>query len=224
MDKQSDFYQEVMEVYEVGRNLNEEQLEIAKFWDCNPYVSHHQGHVMFATKKITPGGHWIGITDITTRKAGADFAATVEAYTLVSIALIDAFISCWDEKYRSELIRPETVINKYIDEDWLPVLQTPPFPEYTSGHSVISSAAATVLTKLFGEPFHFEDTTELEFGLTSRSFESFFQASEEAAMSRLYGGIHYMPACQNGIVQGKAIGKFVITNLTTGKSGLSLNK
>lgn len=224
MDEGSKFYQEVMQVYEVGNNLDEEQLEIAKFWDCNPYVSHHQGHVMFATKKITPGGHWIGITNIATRLAGADFMGTVEAYALVSISLFDAFISCWDEKYRSELIRPETVINQYIDENWTPILQTPPFPEYTSGHSVISSAAATALTSLFGEPFNFEDTTELEFGLPPRTFSSFYQASQEAAVSRLYGGIHYWPACENGITQGKALGKFVISNTTTKDTGLTLHK
>ncbi len=187
----SDFYMEVMEVYEVGKNISEEQQAIAKFWDCNPYVSHHQGHVMFATKKITPGGHWIGITDIATRKAGVSFI--------------------------------ETVINQYIDEDWMPILQTPPFPEYTSGHSVISAAAATALTSIFGEHFSFEDTTELEFGLPSRSFNSFYEASEEAAISRLYGGIHYMPACINGIAQGKALGAFVVSNIRTNTSGLSLN-
>lgn len=222
MDKNSQFYQEVMEVYEVGKNLDDEQKEIAEFWDCNPYVSHHQGHVMFATKKITPGGHWIGITDIATREAEANFMETVEAYALVSIALADAFISCWDEKYRSELIRPETVINQYIDEDWVPALQTPPFPEYTSGHSVISAAAATALTSLFGEPFPFEDTTELEYGLPSRTFSSFYEASEEAAISRLYGGIHYMPACENGVAQGRALGQFVVANLFTKESDLSL--
>jgi hypothetical protein len=170
---------------------------------------------MFATKKITPGGHWIGITNIATRNAKADFMQTVEAYTLVSISLFDGFISCWDEKYRSELIRPETVINKYIDENWAPVLQTPPFPEYTSGHSVISAAAAATLTSLFGEPFSFEDDTELEYGLPPRTFNSFYEASNEAAISRLYGGIHYLPACENGIVQGKALGKFVVSNIAT---------
>ena len=217
LNESSQFYQEMMQVYEIGNNLDEEQQAIAQFWDCNPYVSHHQGHVMFATKKITPGGHWVGITEIATRNQGADFMETVEAYALVSIALADAFISCWDEKYRSELIRPETVINQYIDKDWAPVLQTPPFPEYTSGHSVISSAAATALTSLFGEPFPFEDTTELEYGLPSRSFNSFFEASEEAAISRLYGGIHYLPACENGVAQGKALGNFVISNIKTRK-------
>ena len=218
LNESSQFYQEMMQVYEVGNNLDEEQQAIAQFWDCNPYVSHHQGHVMFATKKITPGGHWIGITEIATRNQGTDFMETVVAYALVSIALAVAFISWWAEKYRSELIRPETVINQYVDKDWAPILQTPPFPEYTSGHSVISSAAATALTTLFGEPFPFEDTTELEYGLPSRSFNSFFEASEEAAISRLYGGIHYMPACENGVLQGKALGTYVMSNISTRKS------
>ncbi len=224
MDPRSDFYQEVMEVYQVGNNLTDEQEAIAQFWDCNPYVSHHQGHVMFATKKITPGGHWIGITSIASRLAESDFMETTEAFALVSIALFDAFISCWDEKYRSELIRPETVINQYIDEDWVPVLQTPPFPEYTSGHSVISAAAATALTAVYGDNFHFEDTTELEYGLPSRTFDSFFEASEEAAISRLYGGIHYLPACENGVDQGRALGAFIIDRLETSNSTLSSNE
>jgi len=224
MEENSPFYQEVMEVYETGKKLTEEQEEIAQFWDCNPYVSHHQGHVMFATKKITPGGHWIGITAIASRKAQADMMKTIEAYAIVTIALADAFISCWDEKYRSELIRPETVINQYLDEDWAAVLQTPPFPEYTSGHSVISASAATALTKLFGEPFEFQDTTEVEYGLPPRNFSSFYEASEEAAISRMYGGIHYMPACINGIDQGKKVGQFVLDNLSFRKPAVSENQ
>src|SRR5688500_6116951 len=116
---------------------------------------------------------------------------------------MDGFISCWDEKYRSRLVRPETYINEYIDEDWVPLLQTPPFPEYTSGHSVISSASAVTLTKLFGENFSFLDSTEVEFGLKARSFNSFKEASEEAALSRLYGGIHYRPAVEHGITEGR---------------------
>ncbi|RMG61598.1 MAG: phosphatase PAP2 family protein, partial [Bacteroidetes bacterium] len=196
MDPNSQFYKEMMEVYEAVNNLDDEQRQIAEFWDCNPFVTHHQGHVMFATKKITPGGHWIGITKIACLKAETDFMETVEAYARTSIALADAFISCWDEKYRSNLIRPETVINQHIDEDWLPLLQTPPFPEYTSGHSVISSAAAVTLTDLFGDNFDFVDSTEVEYGLTVRNYGSFLEASSEAAISRLYGGIHYMPAIE----------------------------
>ena len=221
MKESSQFYQEVMEVYETSQNLTDEQIEIAQFWDCNPYVTHHSGHVTFATKKITPGGHWIGIAAITSRTAEADFMRTLETYVWTSIALADGFISCWDEKYRSNLVRPETVINENIDEDWLPVLQTPPFPEYTSGHSVISTAAATALTSLYGESFHFNDTTELEYGLTERSFNTFFEASEEAAISRLYGGIHYGPAIWNGVDQGKKVGSFVVNNLSTRNPSVS---
>lgn len=220
LSKNSNFYDEIMEVYEVTNNLSEEQAEIASFWDCNPYVMNVTGHVMFATKKITPGGHWIGITAIACRQAKADMMESVEAYAQTSIALADAFISCWDEKYRSNLIRPETVINAHFDPEWQPLLQTPPFPEYTSGHSVISTAAALALTDLFGEDFSFEDTTEVEYGLPPRSFDSFIDASAEAAVSRLYGGIHYRPAIDNGVSQGRKVGAFVVENLVTRREGV----
>lgn len=215
LDENSAFYKQLKQVYEVGRGLDDKQLEIAKFWDCNPYVSHHRGHAMFATKKITPGGHWIGIVKIASEKANSDFYKTVEAYTRTSIALFDGFISCWDEKWRSIVIRPETLINQYMDEEWVPLLQTPPFPEYTSGHSVISRAAAVTLTDFYGEDFSFRDDTEAEYGLTTRDFDSFLQASEEAAISRLYGGIHYMMAIENGVAQGEKVGKHVVQNLRT---------
>lgn len=211
------FQKQLAEVYEVTTNLTEEQTQIAQFWDCNPYVSHHRGHAMFATKKITPGGHWIGITAIANRMRGSSMEETIESYALVSIALFDAFISCWDEKWKSVVVRPETLINQYMDEEWLPLLQTPPFPEYTSGHSVISRAAAVTLTDLFGEKFAFTDTTEVEYGLAARDFESFIDASEEAAVSRLYGGIHYMMAIENGVDQGERVGEYLVSKLKTRK-------
>ncbi|WP_233558515.1 vanadium-dependent haloperoxidase [Aquimarina sp. BL5] len=218
LEKDTPFYKELMETYEVGQKIKEEgegseKLEIAQFWDCNPYVSTHKGHLMFATKKITPGAHWIGICKIASKKTNADFAKTVFAYTKTSIAIADAFISCWDEKYRSNLIRPETLINQHIDENWTPVLQTPPFPEYTSGHSVVSGAASTVLTTIFGDNFAFDDDTELQYGLPVRSFKSFNQAADEAAISRLYGGIHYRAAIDLGLDQGRALGNFVANKL-----------
>ena len=204
------FFEEAYDVYETHQNLDEERTEIAAFWDCNPYVMHTSGHVMFATKKVTPGGHWMGIATIASRLAGADFAKSALIYAKTSIALADGFISSWDEKYRSDLVRPETYINRFIDEDWVPILQTPPFPEHTSAHSVISTAAAVVLTDIFGPDFEFDDTTELEYGLPMRSFSSFIEASEEAAISRLYGGIHYRPAIVEGIVQGRGVGRLVL--------------
>ncbi|MGC1240566.1 MAG: vanadium-dependent haloperoxidase [Chryseosolibacter sp.] len=220
-DKSSKFYKEALEVYSVGKNLTEEQRQIASFWDCNPFVMNVKGHVMFATKKISPGGHWMNITHVACEKTNADYLQAAEAYVRVSIALVDGFISCWDEKYRSRLIRPETYINEYIDEDWVPLLQTPPFPEYTSGHSVVSSAAAVTLTDLFGENFSFLDSTEVEFGLTARSFNSFKEASEEAALSRLYGGIHYRPAIDDGFTEGTALGQYIVEKIKTRREDLA---
>jgi len=215
------FWKEMIEVYEVGKADNPEYKEVAQFWDCNPYVSHHKGHVMFATKKITPGGHWIGIAEIASNLTNADMMKTVETYARTSIALADGFISCWDEKYRSNLVRPETVINQLLDEDWLPLLQTPPFPEYTSGHSVISRAAAVTLTDLYGENFAYLDSVEVKYGLPARSFDSFYGASDEAAVSRLYGGIHYRPAIDYGVDQGQKVGEFINANLVTRKRATS---
>ncbi|WP_419212762.1 vanadium-dependent haloperoxidase [Maribacter sp. X9] len=210
LEKDSKFYKELLEVYETSNRITEngdesEEVAIAKFWDCNPYVSVTRGHLMFATKKITPGAHWIGITKIACRKTDLSFDDTVFAYTKTSMAIADAFISCWDEKYRSNLIRPETLINQHIDENWKPILQTPPFPEYTSGHSVVSGAAGSVLTSIFGDNFSFEDDTETPYGLPKRTFDSFNKAANEAAISRMYGGIHYRAAVEVGIGQGRKI-------------------
>jgi len=212
-DTGSAFYKEAKAVYDIGNNLTGEQKSIASFWDCNPFKMNVDGHVMYATKKISPGGHWINITAVACKKTHADFAKSAEAYACVSITLADAFISCWDEKYRSIVLRPETYINNYMDQSWMPLLQTPPFPEYTSGHSVVSAASAIILTKLFGDHFSYTDSTETEFELQPRSFNSFNQAAEEAAVSRFYGGIHYNAAIVNGITEGRKIGNYVLKNI-----------
>ena len=209
----SDFREKTMEVYDVVNKITKDQKEIASFWDCNPFVMNQTGHIMFATKKITPGGHWMGISNIASEKQNLSLPNSVRTSTLVAISLFDGFIACWDEKYRSSLVRPETVINEFIDEDWIPVLQTPPFPEHTSGHSVISTAAATTLTALFGDSFAFVDDVETKYGLGIRAFESFKAASAEAAISRLYGGIHYMPAITEGVLQGEKVGELVVERL-----------
>jgi hypothetical protein len=218
MEKGSAFYKEVKEVYDISNEItakgdSSEEVAIAQFWDCNPYVSVTRGHLMFATKKISPGAHWMGITKIACRDTGSDFDKTTFAYTKTAIAMADAFISCWDEKYRSNLIRPETLINEYIDDSWKPVLQTPPFPEYTSGHSVVSGAASIALTDIFGPDFAFDDDTEIKYGLPVRSFTSFRTAADEAAISRMYGGIHYRRAVEVGVKQGRDLGNFVVNHL-----------
>lgn len=215
--KGSPFYALASEVYTTGKSLTSEQLAIANFWDCNPFAVNVHGHVNYATKKLSPGGHWLSIAGIASQKVNADIVKTSAAYTLTAIALFDAFVSCWDEKYRSNLIRPETYINAYIDEGWKPILQTPPFPEYPSGHSVISTASAVVLSNFFGEDFSFKDTSEIEFGYGVRAFDSFMHACNEAAISRLYGGIHYRPAIEEGQQQGKKVGEMVLEKIKLAK-------
>ncbi|MEO6231372.1 MAG: vanadium-dependent haloperoxidase [Ferruginibacter sp.] len=224
IDKSSQFYKEAKDVQEIGLSLTPEQTAIASFWDCNPFKMNINGHVMFATKKISPGGHWVNIVRLACKKANADFVRSAEAYACLSITLADGFISCWDEKYRSKVIRPETYINQYISNSWLPLLQTPPFPEYTSGHSVVSAASSIILTKLFGDNFSFTDSTEVEFRLPPRDFTSFKQAAKEAAISRFYGGIHYMPSITNGLDEGYKLGNFIADKLRTKKEDMAIVK
>ena len=213
--KNSQFFKGAEVVYQISQELDEEKIEIAKFWDCNPNISYTQGHMKLYYQKLSPGGHWLSIASIITKQKKTPFSYRSQVFTYTSIALFDAFISCWDEKYRSNLTRPETFINRYIDPDWKPLLQTPAFPEHTSGHSVISASAAEMLTVLMGEDFAFSDTSEESFGLPTRSFESFKDAAEEAAISRLYGGIHYEPAIDHGLEQGRNVGRHVIDRLYT---------
>lgn len=212
-DSSSDFFQLAKEVYDVSIKPTPEQLNIASFWDCNPFVVATSGHMSIGFKKISPGGHWMNIAAIAAQKAQLDFAAAITAQMLVGITINDAFICCWDEKYRSNRIRPETYINRYINIKWQPLLQTPPFPEYTSGHSVVSTATAEVLTYLFGDQFAYTDNSEELFEIPARSFSSFRDAAAEAAISRLYGGIHYRDAIVNGQQQGKELGTFIINRL-----------
>ncbi|WP_026994433.1 vanadium-dependent haloperoxidase [Flectobacillus major] len=218
MTKGSPYYNMVMDVYNTINNLTEEQRAIANFWDCNPFKMNITGHAMFATKKVSPGGHWMAIVTQTSRQLNADIFKTAEAYLMTSMAVFDGFISCWDEKYRSIKVRPETVINENINKDWQPVLQTPPFPEYTSGHSVISGAASTALSHVLGDNVAFADSSEMQYGLPVRKFKSYHDAAEEASISRLYGGIHFRPALDLGLVQGRKVGNWIVSTIKTEKS------
>lgn len=213
----SPFYTGVFEVKTTGDNLTDEQKHIADFWDDNPFKMNVVGHVSYATKKFSPGGHWMNIVGIASKKSNADFNSTVAAYTQTAIALFDGFISCWYMKYRTNYVRPETVINKHFDPDWRPYIQTPPFPEYTSGHGVISAAVAETLTDTFGDNFFFTDTSLREFGIADRSFKSFRDAAREAGMSRVYGGIHYGFTARESYTQGELIGRLVAGRLNLRK-------
>jgi hypothetical protein len=232
IDKNSAFYKEAKETYDVGNMISKklteveitkskqipEESAIASFWDCNPYATVTQGHMMFAKKKNTPDAHWINIAKIALKKSKSDFKTTVFAYTKTSIGIFESFISCWDGKYKTNVVRPETYINQNIDENWRPQLQTPPFPEYTSGHSVVSSCSSIILTSIFGDNFSYTDDSELPFGLPKRNFKSFKQAASEASISRLYGGIHYRAAIENGVVQGTNLGTYINSKIKFFKS------
>ncbi len=204
----SGFYKLMLQNYK--ETLPIEHRVIAAFWDCNPFAVQNNGHMLIGLKKISPGAHWLGITGIACKKAGKSFNETMQIYTLVAVGLMDGFICCWDEKYRSNRIRPETAIRKYLDASWAPLLQTPPFPEYTSGHSVISASSAVILTKFFGDRFAYVDSVETTYGLPSKPFRSFKEAAGEAAISRFYGGIHFMDAVNNGVKQGALVGNRVL--------------
>ncbi|MXV53186.1 phosphatase PAP2 family protein [Pedobacter sp. HMF7647] len=208
-DTGSKYYKEVMFIKKSVENLTEDQKHMADFWDDNPGKMNVSGHVQFITKKFSPPGHWMSVTGIAAKKANADFGTTVCAFAKTSIALFDAFIQCWDAKYFYNTMRPESVVNKFFDSNWKPYLQTPPFPEYTCGHSTISSSAAEALTSVFGDDFAYADTSELEFGIKSRSFKSFRMAAQENNWARFYGGLHFHNSCIVANEFGKKVGDLV---------------
>jgi len=212
-DKNSLFYKMMMDNYNV--KPEGEAAAVAAFWDCNPFALENRGHLMVGMKKISPASHWMGITEIACNQENLDFGRTLMINMVVAIGLMDGFMTCWDEKFRSDRVRPETAIRKYIDSQWKPILQTPPFPEYLSGHSVVSSASAIILTHYFGDNFAYNDTVEERFGLKARKYSSFLEASIESGISRFYGGIHFMDAIDNGRLQGEAVGNWVIGKVGT---------
>jgi PAP2 superfamily len=192
-EKTSAFYKEALEVYDTTRALTPEQKAIAKFWSDDPMLS------------PTPPGHWISILLQLTEK-DSSLETFSEGYARLGIALADSFIACWDTKYQYNLLRPITYIQKNIDPKWTPLLNTPPFPEFPSGHSTQSGAAASVLTAIFGENYAFTDHTPEADGLKARAYKSFWAAAQEAGISRLYGGIHFRSAVERGLEQGKCVG------------------
>lgn len=209
LDEKSEFYKLTYQVYTIGKNLTVEQRAIAYFWDDNAFVTNLKGHATFAEKKMTPPGHWVAIVRTVAKDKNLSMMQSLEAYTLSSIALYDAFIACWDEKYKSDRVRPITVINKYIDPNWEPFLETPAFPEYVSGHSSISAAAGRILIHLFGDNVAFTDSTEYKYGHGVRSFKSFSECYWETSMSRVYGGIHFRDGVEEGTKQGEKIGDWI---------------
>ena len=213
LNPNSEFWKLTQEVYDMGKRADKEEQAIAYFWDDNAFVTNISGHVMFASKKMTPPGHWIAIATNMARQKKFDMIQTAQLYSLTSIAMFDAFIACWDEKYSSVRIRPETVINNNIDPAWRPYLETPAFPEYVSGHSDISAAAGQVIIHLVGPNMAFTDSTEHIYGHGVRSFKSVKDAYMEASISRVYGGIHYRDGVEEGTKQGEHVGQWIVSKL-----------
>lgn len=195
-DPASQFFAEAIEVYDTVNNLTPEQETIALYWSDDPVTT------------FTPPGHSVSMLTQVLRNLGSGLDVAAEAYAKVGMAAADAFISCWHVKYVYNLLRPVTCIQNLTDPAWLPLRITPPFPEYTSGHSTQSGAWAQVMTDLFGL-MAFTDHSHDARGFAPRSFDSFLEAAEEAAVSRLYGGIHFRPANERGVTQGRCVGQAV---------------
>ena len=211
--KGSPFYKEAYQVYDAIVKPNAGDSATAWYWDDNPNTSITDGHITYFLQKNSPPGHWVHIACAVAEKENYNAIKTASLISKTAIALFDAFISCWEAKYYYNYVRPETFINKYIDKDWQPLIQTPPFPEYPSGHSTASASAAVVLTKMVGDNYSFLDSTEVPYGRPIRKFNSFYEASDQASISRLYGGIHFLNALNTGRAMGKAIGNLVTAKL-----------
>ncbi len=199
----SAMYREAYEVYETVGRRDPDEIDIARFWSDD------------AGRTATPPGHWVSILNQVLEQEGAALDVAAEGYAKLGIAVSDAFVTCWRTKFTYHLLRPISYIQTVIDPAWNATaitdpVTTPPFPEYTSGHSVQSAAAAAVLTDLFGEGYAFSDNTHEALGYAPRSYGSFAEAAEEAAISRLYGGIHYRSAIEQGLQQGRCVASHVL--------------
>ena len=198
VDPASDFYKEALEVYDTVKAATPEQIAIARFWSDDPMLS------------MTPPGHWVSIALQVAEQADLPLDENVDLLARMGIAMADAFIGCWSAKFEYNLLRPITYIKRVIDPKWEPVLNTPPFPEYPSGHSTVSGAMDAVMTAFFGDNYSFEDRTGSPDGRNPRTFKSFHEAAEEAGISRLYGGIHFHSAIVDGLDQGRCIAAYTI--------------
>lgn len=213
-DKSSRFYSITKQVYDTVKLADSNHLKTAWYWDDNPNASVHYGHATINVLKVSPAGHWLSMFSTVARQKNYSLIESAEGMMRLSSAIFDAFITCWYVKYKTDYLRPITAIHDLIDSSWNAPIQTPAFPEYPSGHSVVSSAAASVLTATFGE-YEFIDSAELKFGLGTRKFKNFRAASNQACISRLYGGIHFIDAIENGKKLGNAVGQFHIDHLKT---------
>jgi PAP2 superfamily len=195
----SAFHRDAEELLRISRNATQEQRQIALYWADDPQ------------KTPTPAGHWAYVANDLLRERKSTLAQAAQTFALLNLAMSDAFVAAWDTKYRLSVLRPVTYVQLVFDSTWVPTLMdTPPFPEYPSGHSVQSSAAAGVLSALFGTATPFTDNTHNDRGWGPRRFASFGAAADEAARSRLYAGIHFQFGVSGGQVQGRCVADQVL--------------
>jgi len=196
----SDFWKMGKELYDSASNLSPEKREIARFWADNPDA---------------PGSQWLGVVTqmIGRRNVTADRAA--EAFALTSVAIADSYIAIWRQKYRSMVVRPVTYVQRVFNPKWQPALVTPPFPEYPSDHSALSGAVVEVLVRLMGDTVAFTDSTRTNVGVPARSFRNFTHARDEAGVSSIYAGLHFVPSVVQGATQGQCVGERVLGRLRT---------
>ena len=195
----SSFYNDEYEVYQLKTTATEDQKQIAVFW---------------RDKQLTPQppGHWVSILNQIIKRDDMKLDKSAECFAYLGIAVGDAFITGWHLKYKYNLLRPQSYIRDYIQAGWTPYLPTPAFPDYPSGHSTSSGACSYVLTYLLGE-VPFSDTTHLRIGMPTRHFDNFYEAAVECSNSRIYGGIHYRNACENGVLAGQKIGEGIVNRV-----------
>jgi hypothetical protein len=195
----SAFYKEAIEVYQANVKATQLQRQVSLYWADDPL------------KTPTPGGHWVYILTDLLALQKSNLAQAANIYAEMNMAMSDAFVAGWKTKYSVNLIRPVTYVQLVMDSNWVPTLMdTPPFPEFPSGHSVLSSAAANVLEQVFGANFSFTDNTHNDRGWGPRTFSSFRAAADEAAVSRLYAGIHFRSGIEGGKVQGRCVAQKVL--------------
>lgn len=203
------YYKNAKNLYDVTKSMGLKEKEIALFWDDNPNTSISNGHMTYFIHKASPAGHWLRIAGQAIHAKKYSEAKASQIYALLCIGIYEGFLACWTEKYKSNAVRPETYIQRLIDPNWKPLIETPPFPEYTSGHSVISGVSSTLLSQLIDKNLAYTDSTEMDYNIAPRKFKNFKEAAKEASISRFYGGIHYRPALDNGLSQGEEIAQYI---------------
>jgi hypothetical protein len=198
----SQLHKQALELFILNSPISEENMHLAEFWsDDHPSLT------------FSSAGRWISIINQILEHEQASTEKALKTYLLSSIAMSDAIVSCWNSKYKYNLLRPETYIRRTMNPNWRPIMHTPPFPAYPSGHAMIGYATATVLESLFGEDYQFTDRSHAgrkEFASEPRSYARIRDMATESSNSRIALGVHYRVDCEEGDRLGIEIGKAIL--------------